>query len=302
MAIERITGIVTDVLKHSDRHNIVTVFTRERGRMALLSSAGQGKAARVRNASLLPLSVISADVNINPGRELQFLGRFQRERLWKDLYFSPVKSAIALFLSEFLNAYVRNSGPDPHLFDFLLSAISRLDALRSEAAPSGAPEPAAVSGVPESAASSSPPESAGSSSRFCIPPLGGGKASGGGKAAGGGKEGNSALPNFHLAFLIEFMDYAGIRPDLSGWREGAWFDMRGGSMSLLPPSHRDVLPPPQAAQLPRLARMNLRTARLFRLTGAERREILAAILRYYGLHFPGLGSLRSPQVLTSLFT
>ena len=94
MAIEKITGIVTDVIKYSDKHNVITLFTRDQGRVSLLSSAGNSKTARVRNASLMPLSVISADINFNPTRDLQFLGKFSREILWKDIYFNPVKSAI----------------------------------------------------------------------------------------------------------------------------------------------------------------------------------------------------------------
>ncbi|MDE6392379.1 MAG: DNA repair protein RecO C-terminal domain-containing protein [Muribaculaceae bacterium] len=241
MAIEKITGIVTDVVKHSDRHNVVTLFTRHHGRVSLLSSAGTGKTARMRNASLMPLSVISADINFNPTRELQFLGKFSRDILWKDLYFNPVKSAVGIFISEFLNTYLRHSAPDPALWEFIVTSIRRLDA------------------------------------------------------------GRSGLANFHLAFLIEFLGYAGIRPDLTEWRDDAWFDMRGGTMSVMPPGHRDTLSPQEAAVLPLLARMNLRTAHLFRFSAPRRRELLGGLLRYYSLHFPGLSGLKSPAVLAEVF-
>ena len=242
MAIEKILGIVTDVVKHSDRHNVVTLFTRHHGRVALLSSAGNGKTARIRNASLMPLSVISADVNFNATRELQFLGKFTREVLWKDLYFNPVKSAISMFLAEFLNTYLRHTPPDPALWDFIAESINCLD-----------------------------------------------------KAKKG-------LANFHLAFLIDFLSYAGIQPDLSEWREDAWFDMQGGSMTLLPPPHRNSLTPGEASVLPLLSRMNLRTAPLFRFSAAQRRELLGKLLTYYSLHFPGLANLRSPAVLADVFS
>ena len=74
MAIEKIRGIVIDVIKHNDRHNVVTLFTRDRGRIAFLSPVGSGKSARMRNARLLPLSVIETDVNMRQNRELQLLG------------------------------------------------------------------------------------------------------------------------------------------------------------------------------------------------------------------------------------
>lgn len=241
MAIEKITGIVTDVLKHSDRHNVLTLFTREKGRVSLLSSAGTGKTARLRNASLMPLSIITADVNFNGSRDLQFLGKFSRDRLWRDIYFKPVKSAIALFIAEFVNTYIRNSGPDETLWDFVAGAISQLDSLRGGAA------------------------------------------------------------NFHLAFLIDFLGPAGIRPDLTDWRRDTWFDMRGGTMSILPPPHHDTLTPSEAAILPLLTRMNLRTAPLFRLNAPQRRKLLSGLLRYYALHFPGMANLKSPEVLADVF-
>lgn len=241
MALEKITGIVTDILKHSDRHNVITLFTREHGRIPVLSSAGNGKSARVRNASLMPLSVITADINLNTSRELQFLGRFQRAILWKDIYFNPVKSATAMFLSEFINNYIRNSGPDPELWDFIVKCITQLDAL------------------------------------------------------------DHGIANFHLAFLIEFSKYSGVRPDLSEFRDDALFDMRGGTISIMPPANRDFLGPEETKYLPLLMRMNLRTARLYKFNAAQRRELLSRLLKYYGIHFPGMANLKSPEILSEVF-
>lgn len=242
MSIEKINCIVTDLTKHSDRHNVVTVFTRERGKVSLLASAGNGKTARIRNAALMPLSVISADINFSSTRELQFLGRFSRPILWKDIYFNPVKSAVALFLSEFLNVYLRQSPPDERLWDFIVVAIDTLD-----------------------------------------------------------KTG-SGIANFHLAFLIEFLSYAGIRPDLTDWRPDAWFDLQGGAMTIFPPAHRNYIEPSRVGILPILARMNLRTARVFHFSATQRRQLLQTLLHYYSLHFPGMGSLKSPEVLAEVFS
>ena len=242
MAIEKITGIVTDITKYSDKHNVITLFTRERGRVALLSSTGKGKTARVRNASLLPLSVITADINFSATRELQFLGNFTRATLWKDIYFNPVKSAISLFLAEFINTYFRQSPPEPVIWDYIHYAIGRLDSAEK------------------------------------------------------------GLANFHLAFLFEFLSFAGIRPDLSDWREDAWFDMQGGCMTIFPPSHRNYLPPTDVWVLPMLARINLRTAPLFSFNAEQRRQLLHGLLNYYSLHFPGMANLKSPAVLSEVFS
>ncbi|MDE7181054.1 MAG: DNA repair protein RecO [Muribaculaceae bacterium] len=243
MAIEKIIGVVTDMTRHSDKHNVVTLFTRDHGRVSLLANAGNGKTARIRNASLMPLSVIEADVNFNPTRDLQFLpARFSRPILWKDIYFNPVKGAVALFLSEFLNTYLRQSPPDSGLWDFIVGAIGRLD-----------------------------------------------------------RADRNATANFHLAFLIDFLNYAGIRPDLSDWRPDAWFDMQGGTMTIFPPAHRNRLEPREIGILPLLARMNLRTSPLFRFAADQRRQLLQGLLQYYAIHFPGMANLKSPAILTEVF-
>lgn len=241
MAIEKVLGIVSDVVKYSDRHNIVTMFAREHGRIALLSPAGNSKSARMRNAALMPLSVISTDINFNPTRDLQFLGKFSREYLWKDIYFNPVKSAIGMFIAEFINAYVRQSPPDPQLWNFFVRSIATLD------------------------------------------------------------NASHGIANFHIAFLLECLEYVGIRPDLSEWSTDKWFDMQGGAMTIFPPSHNNKLTPLQASQLPLLTRMNMRTAHLFKFSATQRREILLTLLGYYSTHFPGLSNLKSPAILAEVF-
>ncbi|MDE7402198.1 MAG: DNA repair protein RecO [Muribaculaceae bacterium] len=242
MAVERLIGIVTDVLKHSDRHDVVSLYTRSHGRVALLAPAGNGKAARARRAAMMQLSVIETDVKFNANRDLQFLGRFSRPVLWRTIYFDPVKSAVAIFISEFLNQFLRQSPPDPQLFDFLVGAIDRLDKMER------------------------------------------------------------GVANFHLGFLVEFLDYAGIRPDLSDWQAGCWFDLRGGVASMLPPGHRDVIEPRNTAGLPILARMTTANAATFKFNGLQRRQFMSELLKYYAVHFPGIGSLKSPEILAEVFS
>ncbi len=242
MAIEKIRGIVIDVIKHSDRHNVVTLFTRDRGRIAFLSPVGSGKAGRTRNARLLPLSVIEADINLRQSRELQLLGAITPAEIWHDIYFNPVKSSIAIFLSEFLNRYFRDSSPDPAAWEFIISSIRALDRLQR------------------------------------------------------------GLANFHIWFLIRFLDIAGIYPDLTDYERGDSLDMRAGIPVADARLHRDMLSPEETRLLILLSRITLGNMRHYRFTGADRRRILDSILRYYAIHFPWLSSLKSPDILSEVFS
>lgn len=124
---EKFTGIVLDIRRHSDRHNIVTLYTRERGRLGFLAPAGAGKSARVRQSRLQPLAVIEGDFRFKPVSELQTLGAFSMHTVWTSIYFHPVKQMQVLFLSEFLNRLLRAAMPDSALWDYILNALSLLD-------------------------------------------------------------------------------------------------------------------------------------------------------------------------------
>ena len=127
---EKITGIVIDITRHSDKLSIVTLFTRTRGRLSFISPSGAGKAGRMRQTRLQPLAVIEADINFKPTSELQRLGNFNLSEVWTDLYFDPVKRTMALFLTEFLNRLLRATMPDENLWDYLLNSLRLFDRLR----------------------------------------------------------------------------------------------------------------------------------------------------------------------------
>lgn len=127
---EKITGIVLDITRHSDRLSIVTLYTRSRGRLSFLSPMGSGKAARLRQARLQPLTVIDADINFKPVAELQRLGAFSLYEVWGEIYFDPVKRLIALFLAEFLNRLLRATMPDEMMWDYICDSLRLLDRMR----------------------------------------------------------------------------------------------------------------------------------------------------------------------------
>lgn len=124
---EKITGIVLNVRKYNERNNIVTMFTREHGRLAFISPTGSGKASNVRRARLQPLSVITTDLHYKANVELQRLGSVAPAEIWTDMYFNPGKRAMVLFVSEFIDRLLIASMPDPMLFEFLLNSLRLLD-------------------------------------------------------------------------------------------------------------------------------------------------------------------------------
>ena len=240
--LTKLHGIVLQCIRHNDSTDIVSLYTEQRGRVALLVRMGSSRSARLRRVRLSPLAIVATEVNFRESRELQFSGEIASPYPWRNLYFDPMKSSMTIFIGEFLNRLLRESDSDPAMWRFLVNAIHSLDTLQR------------------------------------------------------------GMANYHLAFLIRLLHFCGIEPDMSTWQADRYFDMRAGTLTDMPPLHRDVLLPEDVRHLPVLMRMNFRNLHLFRLNVDQRRRLLNILLHYYSLHLPVGDDLRSVDVLRTLFS
>lgn len=238
---EKINGIVLNVRKYNDHNCIVTLFTRERGRLAFISPSGTGKALNARRARLQPLAILSTDLNFKAGSELQRLGSVTPTEVWKDIYFHPAKSALALFISEFLYRLLNATMPDRQLYDFLVESFRFLDKMKDQVA------------------------------------------------------------DFHIPFLVSLLTFSGIQPDVSAHKAGYVFEFASGSFVPEFEAKGPSLSGEEAKAVTFVTRLNFSNMKCLRLTSANRRQILYGILNYYSYHFPGLGSLKSPEILREIF-
>lgn len=121
-----------DIVKHNDKYNVVTLYTRRRGRVPFLVPVGKSKSGRLRNALLMPMAVVSADVNFREGKELYSLRQVQPVRLWHGIYAHPVKSALLMFLTEFCSRLTRQYPADEKLWEFIVGALEEMEARPAE--------------------------------------------------------------------------------------------------------------------------------------------------------------------------
>ena len=238
---EKITGIVLNVRKYNDRNCIVTLYTRERGRLSFISPLGSGKSANVRRARLQPLSVISTEINYKTTSELQRLGSIANAEVWTNMYFHPIKSSLVLFISEFLYKLLNATMPDPQLFDFLIDSLRLLDGMEEN------------------------------------------------------------ITDFHIPFLVSLLSFSGIQPDARGYRPGYVFDFASGGFVPEFEANGIFLSGEEATAVSFIARINFSNMKRLRLNSMNRRQILYGLLNYYSYHFPGLGSLKSPEILREVF-
>ena len=126
---EKLRGVVLNTIRYSDKHNIVHIYTDGHGLMSFAVPLGKTQAARMRNALLMPLSLVDLEAGIRPGRDLAVLREIHRNFPLATIYSDPVKNAISLFISELLAHVIQEpEGNDP-LFLYIEQAVQLLEQL-----------------------------------------------------------------------------------------------------------------------------------------------------------------------------
>lgn len=131
---EKITGIVLGTVRHSDRHNVTGIYTRERGRLSFLTPAGASRQSRQAASCFQPLGIVEAQISVNPTRELHIPTAVARAEVWRTIYFDPMKMTVAMFLSEFLGRLLREAPAEHTLWDFIAQSVRLLDAMDDDTA------------------------------------------------------------------------------------------------------------------------------------------------------------------------
>lgn len=119
--------IALNTVKFNDRHNILTVYSEEMGRVSLLISAGASKSAKRVRALTSPLSRFECIGTIFPNREIIQVKDIKLQNTDISLRTNPLKITIALFITEILSLLLRETQQDNKLFLFLSNAIDILE-------------------------------------------------------------------------------------------------------------------------------------------------------------------------------
>ena len=126
---EKLRGIVLNTVRYSDKHNIVHVYTDARGLLSFAVPLGRTQAARMRNAMLMPLSLIEMEATVRPGRNLATMRDLRRTYALSTIYSDPVKNAIVLFISELLTHVIQEPEGNEPLFRYIEQSVQLLEQL-----------------------------------------------------------------------------------------------------------------------------------------------------------------------------
>ena len=119
-----IDAIALRMIRYNDRHSILTAYSRQAGRVALLVPAGAGQSARRTRALLMPMARFECVVSITPGREVCAFRDLRPVELPPEG--NAVRASLALFAADLLSGLLREPMPDEALFHYISTVARRL--------------------------------------------------------------------------------------------------------------------------------------------------------------------------------
>ena len=102
-------AIVLRSLKFGDSSLIIDMFTELEGRISFITRIPKTAKGKIKKQYFQPLTLLDLEFDYRPRTSLQLIKEVRILRPYGSIPFDPVKSAILLFLSEFLY-YVTRGG------------------------------------------------------------------------------------------------------------------------------------------------------------------------------------------------
>lgn len=128
--LQKTLGIVLHTLKYKDTSLIADIYTEVAGRASFLVSVPRSRKAAVKSVLFQPLSLVELEVDFRPNTSIYKVQEAKSFYPFSTLPYDPYKSAIALFLSEFLYRAVREEVENRPLFAYLQHSMIWLDECR----------------------------------------------------------------------------------------------------------------------------------------------------------------------------
>ena len=125
---EKTQGVVLRALKYNDDALIVDVYTATRGTVAFMVKLPRSRKAALKSVYFRPLSLLELDFDYRQKVSLQRIRDVRFFYAYRSLPYEPYKSAIALFLSEFLSRVLKHETDNAPLFSYIIYSLQWLDA------------------------------------------------------------------------------------------------------------------------------------------------------------------------------
>ena len=120
-------ALVLHSLKYNDTAFIAVLFTEAEGVVSFLVRIPKTRKAGIKQKLFQPLNLLEIEWDHHETSSLQHLRNMRCFCPYTSLPYHPLKSSIALFISEFLYYSLRGEQQGKALFDYLLTSLRWLD-------------------------------------------------------------------------------------------------------------------------------------------------------------------------------
>lgn len=125
--LQKFKGIVLHCVKYNDTSNIIEIFTEQQGKMSFLVPIQRGKKSGVKSVLFQPLALVDFVAEVRTRAALHKIKEVKPLYIFSSLPYNPYKSAIGIFLAEFLTRALREEGENEPLFAYLYHSVVWLD-------------------------------------------------------------------------------------------------------------------------------------------------------------------------------
>ncbi len=110
-----------------------------------------------------------------------------------------------------------------------------------------------------------------------------------------------ASPDFHILFLFQLSRHLGFYPQNNFGEDRFFFNLASGQFKANPGDPEIFLDQEASELWSRYMQSDLQSVKEEGFNGAQRKQILDNLIRFYKLHVAGMGEIRSLEVLHSFF-
>ena len=128
--LQKTAGVVLHTLKYKDTAIIADVYTEVAGRASFMVPVGRSRKSPVKAVLFQPLALVELEADFRANASIYKVKEAKSSVPFVSIPYDPFKSAIALFLAEFLYRSLREEAENRPLFAYLRSSILWLDACR----------------------------------------------------------------------------------------------------------------------------------------------------------------------------
>lgn len=124
---EKTCGVVLRSLKYGDHSIIVDIFTETRGTLSFMVRVPKTRRSFMRGGMFRPMTILDLNFDYRQKVSLQRIGEVRIHYPYQSIPYHPYKSAMALFLAEFLPRVLKHEQQQPSLFAYIIHSLQWLD-------------------------------------------------------------------------------------------------------------------------------------------------------------------------------